>query len=91
MVYMMSGKQIVEGNMEATKEQVIAAGMDMANRGHIALKKNHMKVIEWIKTLKNVPSTSSADATYKACCREYVEVVLKGNPNGTGAYNLDTL
>lgn len=81
----------VMNNAIATKDQTIAAGLDMMSRATPAQQANHQKVIDWVKTLKNVPSTTNAATTYKECCREWHAVHVLGKPQGTGAYNLDTL
>lgn len=75
----------------ATKDQTIAAGLDMMSRATQAQQANHQKVIDWVKTLKNVPSTTNATTTYKECCREWHAVNVLGKPQGTGSYNLETL
>lgn len=77
--------------MTATKEQTIEAGTEMMTQATEAQKQNHLKVIEWIKTLKNVPSTTNPKTTYKECCKEWVAVYVKNQPAGTGSYNLETL
>lgn len=77
--------------MNATKEETIAAGTEMMNQATEAQKQNHLKVIEWIKTLKNVPTTADPKTTYKECCNEWVAVHIKNQPAGTGSYNLETM
>ena len=75
----------------ATKSETIEAGIDMMSRATPAQRENHQKVIDWLSTLKNVPSTTNAVTTYKECCREWHAVHVLGKPQGTGAYNLETL
>jgi len=75
----------------ATKEETIVAGIDMLSRATPTQRVNHEKVIAWIKTLRNVPSTTNAVTTYKQCVREWYAVYVERKPGGTGAYTLDTL
>lgn len=75
----------------ATKEETITAGIEMMESVNPTQRENHQKVIAWIRTLKNVPSTTNAKTTYKECMNEWYHVHVKGQPNGTGSYNLETV
>lgn len=76
---------------EATKEETIRAGEEMMSRAAAAQQDNHKKVIGWIKTLKNVPSTFDPATTYKVCVQEWFAIHVKKQPQGTGNYNLETI
>ena len=78
-------------NREATKEETISAGLDMMSRANPKQQENHAKAIEWIKTLKQVPSTFDPTTTYNVCLQEWYAIHVKGQPNGTGAYKLETI
>jgi hypothetical protein len=77
-------------NREASKEETIKAGEDLMSRATPEQQENHKKVIAWISTLKNIPSTYDPLTTYKHCLREWHAVFVLGKPAGTGSYNLET-
>jgi hypothetical protein len=70
-----------------TKEDVIAAGLDIASRATPAQAENHQKVIAWIRTLRGLPS-GSAESAYKDLTAEWYQLTVKKNPKGTGRYDL---
>ena len=43
----------------ATKEEIIAAGFATMKKGRQDNQVNHQKVIDWIRTLSNIPSTAT--------------------------------
>ena len=79
-----------EGDV-ATKGMTIKAGLEMMSRSTPDQQALHQKVIDWIQTLKNVPSTDNAASTYRECCREWRAIHMLNKPQGTGAYKLETI
>lgn len=76
--------------MTPTKAQIIEAGTEMMNRSTPAQQSNHVKVLAWIGTLdeSTIPSTTDASTTYKCLIREWVAIVVNGQPKGTGNWFL---
>jgi hypothetical protein len=72
----------------AYRQSVMDAGRGMMSRSTPAQQGNHAKVLQFAETLKAFPSAASPETAYKELMKEYVAVHIKGQPAGTGAYDL---